>query len=755
MKLYLYYLLNRFRTFFFAIFLLLLCFAWFLRYEYVYPKIEKTDLYNLAPQKNILLEGLIIDEAKVDDNKITLNFKEIEDNKTGLSIITIYSDKKLDLSYGDKIRLTGNLDFPPDAPNPDEFSYKKYLERKGIFTLVTVNNDNNLEVLEKETLKDFKYYIIKTKKKVLSVFYKNMPKESADFVSSLVFGSKSVHVSKNIQQDFTNTGLAHVLAASGMQVTLIMATGLLIISWIRINQILGLILIAFSILFYMAITDFPPSILRAGLINLVLLYAFFKKETVDSLKVLFFIAIGLLFYDPLLIHDIGFHFSILASFSLIYASPILAKKMTMIPYFLSAIISMIVATQLFVLPIQIYYFSQFSLLFLPANLISALFVDLLTYFSIITITIGLIIPFIAVFLGKILYFLITIFLFIVEKLADNPYSLFSLEKPSVYSVILIYAVIFIFIEFIKEKDFSKQKLVKYNFLLPIIVIIISFSFISYEKILDYDKLKVTFLNIGQGDSTLIQTPEGKNILIDCGQAYEREIKGKKIEFDASKRYILPYFIHNGIKKIDILVLTHPDSDHIGGCSNLLDSVEVKEIWDSGQKDESKIYSNLFENILKKNIPIKIVNKNDFYAEKNLNMKVINQINPSFTDDKSYNNNNSVLLKLNYKNNSFLFCADIEKETENKLLEDNIDVKADILKVGHHGSKTSSTKDFLEKVNPKISVISVGKNNTYKHPAPEVLERIEATKSEIYRTDKDGGVIIKSDGNNFFITKSSF
>lgn len=759
MKYTLYNFFNRFKSFFYLFLGLFIILGWFYRYQAVYPKPEALDVFFQAPNKKTELQGFIVSEPKVSENKTSFEFKPTyllseKEKKTlsGKSITTLYSDK-LKLNYGDEIKLIGKIDLPPDAPNPYEFSYKNFLERKGIFTLISIYNEKTITVVEKEKIKDFKYYVIRNKNKLLKVFYDNMPKESAVFVSSLVFGSKSVAVPKYIQEEFTNTGLSHVLAASGMQVTLITGMGIFLITFFGINVILGVVLVSLVLLFYMALTDFPPSILRAGLISFFMLFAFIKKEQVDSMKILLAIVFLLLLLDPLMIHDIGFQFSVLATFALIYASKILSKKLTLIPYFLADTFAIIISAQLFVLPLQLYYFRQFSLLFLPANLIATLFVDLLTYFSIFTLTIGVIIPWAGFFFGKILYYMISLFLTIVEKLAGFSYSVLSVSTPSIYLVIIFYALIFFFIEYLKENEFKRSDFKKYNFSIPIIVFLVSSGFYSYEKISDYEKLKISFINVGQGDSTLIQTPEGKNILIDCGQYSEKEINGRKIIFNASERYIIPFLKHNGVNKIDVLILTHPDSDHIGGANSIIENFDVNEIWDSGQQDDSKMYSSLFESILKHNIPIKIVNKNDNYNEKNLSLKVINQINSNNLDEKSYNNNNAIVLKLTYKQKSFLFTADIEKEQEQSLLDNKADVTADILKVAHHGSKSSSTENFIIKVKPNTAVISVGKNNLYHHPSNSVLDTLNKNKIKIFRTDENGGIIVKTDGENINIETS--
>lgn len=726
--------------------------------NFLLPQPLDNDLAIYAPQKNITVQGYILTEPKVDENKISFELENKaylepkEKEISGKTIITIY-DPTLSLNYGDKIQITGKLDIPEAEPNIDEFSYQAFLARKGIFTTLKVNKKTSLLVLESKAKKDLQTFIIDLKNKLLNVFFQNMPKDSASLVSSLVFGSKASPVSKEIQEDFTNLGLSHVLAASGMQISLLMTLGLLLIKKIRINNLLGISLTSIAIIFYMLLTGFPPSILRAGLVNLVILFATFRKEKTDSLKALFLVSLGLILYNPLILFDIGFEFSVLATFAILYASPLISKKLIFLPDLISEAVALIISAQLFVLPLQLFYFSQFSYLFLISNLIASLFVDFLTYLAIITISFGLVVPYLGAILGKVIFYLLSLLLFIIEYLSSLPFSVSYTSKPSISVILGVYALIFAILELSKKDSINLQALKEVKISSFAIPSVILFSLSFYQNMLDANLLKVDFINVTQGDSTFIETPQGKTFLIDCGQYIEYDIDGKKIIFDAGERYIKPYLQHKGVNAIDVLVLTHPDSDHIGGCKTILENFQVKEVWDSGQKDDSKLYSELLADILKRSIPIKLVKKDDLYTESELKLKVINDIEVNNTESKSYNNNNAIALKLDYKSQSFLFMADIEKEGEEKILESNEDIRSNLVKIGHHGSKTSSIEEFLKKVKPELAIISVGKNNRYRHPSPEVIERLDTLGIKTYRTDQDGGVRIKTNGESFNIETS--
>lgn len=722
-------------------------------YKISLPKPENNDLKYYAPQESIKLEALIINEPKKDENKISFEIKSelvLEPYislSAGRAIVNIYQTD-LDLQYGDRVEIYGNLDLPPKSFNPKGFSYQKYLNQQGIFSFIIAEK---IDILEKNTKNDFNSFIINTRKNLLSNLYKTLPKDSANVVGSLVFGAKATPVSKEIRDDFTNLGLAHVLAASGMQISLIISTGLILIRFSKINRLLGINLIIGIVIFYMFLTGMPPSILRAGLLNIIILLIQYKRESPDTYKLLFIISFLILIFSPLTLFDIGFQFSVLATLGLLYISKPLEDKLTFLPTFLSSIVAMIISAQIMVLPLQIYHFGQLSYLFLPANLITVLFVDLITYLSIISIILGFILPFISSFLGLIIYYILTLFISIVDYLSLLPFSISYIKKPEVIFVIFSYTLIVFITEILRENiiKFSLFKQNKFIFLISAQLFLLGIvSYTEFNKMYD---LSITFINVKQGDSTLIETPEKKNILIDCGSAYNFTKNDKEIKFNASEKYIIPYLRHNGITTIDKLIITHPDLDHIGGCELLLDNFNVLEVWDSGQKDDSEQYNNLLKKITEKEIPLKVVNYNDSYQEKDLNLRVINKIEPDNLDIDSYNNNNAIALRLDYDNNSFLFMSDLEKESEFKLLDENINTQ--VLKVGHHGSLTSSTDDFLLMSRPQYSVISAGKNNRYRHPRKEIIERLEYIGSKIYRTDQDGGIIFKSNGNELNVNIS--
>ncbi len=250
-------------------------------------------------------------------------------------------------------------------------------------------------------------------------------------------------------------------------------------------------------------------------------------------------------------------------------------------------------------------------------------------------------------------------------------------------------------------------------------------------------LRVTFIDVGQGDSCLIQTPGGKNILIDGGYPNQ----GWKIVSLLSGR---------GIRKIDCVVATHPDMDHIGGLIAVLNRFEIGEVLDIGHPHTTRTYEDFLKTIEKKNISYRIMRRGDVldWGEE-VSVQVLN---PPEELHKG-KNNNSIVLRLVYGKISFLFTGDIEKRAEKELVNTyHKNLRTTILKCPHHGSRHSSTFRFLEEVRPEVVVISAGRDNPYGHPKEEVLDRYREVGTKIYRTDIDGNITVTSDGRSYQVRR---
>ena len=256
-------------------------------------------------------------------------------------------------------------------------------------------------------------------------------------------------------------------------------------------------------------------------------------------------------------------------------------------------------------------------------------------------------------------------------------------------------------------------------------------------------LEVNFINVGQGDSILITTPGQKHILIDGG-TFPRQWS----KFDAGKMVVVPYLKSKHIKKLDLVVATHPDLDHIGGLIAVLRDIPVDLFLDSGTISTTQTYEILLRLIDEKNIKFRIAAPGDISPDPQVTLQVLSPISPAF---KNAPNDNSIVIKVLYGNVSFLLTGDITNVAESMYIQKyGEELAVTILKLGHHGSKSSSSGEFLEYTQPEAAIISCGRNNPFGHPSPEVIERLDNMDMPSYRTDQQGTITIKTDGKQYSV-----
>jgi len=245
------------------------------------------------------------------------------------------------------------------------------------------------------------------------------------------------------------------------------------------------------------------------------------------------------------------------------------------------------------------------------------------------------------------------------------------------------------------------------------------------------EMQVHFINVGQGDSILIESPSGKTMLIDGG------VKG-------AGQQIVSYLKELGINKLDIVVATHPDADHIGGLIPVLDNMTIEQFYDSGKVHTSQTFEEMLTRIDEKNIPYHVPKiGDDIEFDKDVNVKVLNA-----NDQATDNNDASIVLKMTYGNVSFLLTGDAGVALEKEMLQ--YDVKATVLKAGHHGSNTSSSEEFIQAVKPEVTILSYGEDNKYGHPHAEIVDRLQAIGSKIYATADLGTITVSTDGVNYTV-----
>lgn len=252
------------------------------------------------------------------------------------------------------------------------------------------------------------------------------------------------------------------------------------------------------------------------------------------------------------------------------------------------------------------------------------------------------------------------------------------------------------------------------------------------------QLKVSFIDVGQGDSELIQTPNGKTMLIDAGT-------------NDTGINVINYLKKQGIKKIDVLVATHPHEDHIGGMDNVINDFSIGKIYMPKVTTTTKSFKDVLNSIKKKGLKITVPAAG---SSINLDNLVKTQVLAPNSTKYENLNNYSIVIKMTYGKKSFLFEGDAQTESEEEMLKKGYYLKSDVLKLGHHGSKSSTSPNFLKKVSPKYAIVSCGKNNDYGHPHKVTLQKLAAAKVQVFRTDLQGTIVVTTDGTTIKINKKA-
>ena len=660
-----------------------------LLFSFLILNIDVKSNYNEKTNKEI---GYITD-YKIKKDKILIYIK----GKENLIVSYKYKNKKdiSNLAYGDYILVKGSFQKPDNNTNFNLFNYKKYLLSKKIKYIVQANE---IKIIKKT---NNIFYILK--KRLLKRI--NKYKKSKSYLKAFIFGDKN-DIDDDIYLKYQKMGINHLFSISGMHVSFFTIILLKLLSFLKENK--KYILISIFLIIYLFLTNFTISMMRSCFSFILFFINKIFKLKIKNINLIIFLFSIFLIYNPYYLYNMGFIFSFSISFSLIKFNNLLKKGNYIYKLLKISIISFLISV-----PILINSFFKINLLSIVFNIFYVPFVSFILFpMNILTI----IFP----FLDNLCFFIISFFENISSYLSNINVLSFSCAKIPIIIVILYYIFLYKLFNNINIKNIT-------------IITIFIIVFIFYKSVVFIPS--VTFLNVKQGDSIIIRT-KNKNILIDTGGIVSYD---KKYEYNLTNNTLVPYFQSEGIKQIDLMIITHGDRDHIGEAINLVNNFKVEKV----------IFNCGPHNNLEKEL-IKVLDKKKikYYS-------CINQLdNLYFLQTKEYNNenDNSNVIYTELNGYKFMFMGDASITTEKDILDKYNISNIDVLKVGHHGSKTSSSKDFINEVNPKYSVISVGKNNRYGHPNKEVLNNLE--NSKIYRTDKQGSVMFKIKNNKLKIETCS-
>lgn len=635
------------------------------------------------------------------------------------------------LSLGSRLAFQGVV-YPLEGKrNPYEFDYNSYLASQNIYTQAGINH-----IIHTRPPADaFTWF--RLRQQVLNLINHNFDSETTSLAKALLIGYKN-ELNRDEKLAFSRAGLSHIMAVSGLHVGFILAPFWFLIPYfwtLRWGKQAGLVLLVLMLFTYAGLTGFTASVTRASITGGFIMYGRLFHKVRDSKNLTAVAAVIILLLNPAELFEIGFQLSFSAVYIILLTMPVLnswlplwlrhrwyAKPLQIV------MVSMVVQAGLF--PILTYYFGEFSL---AGPLINALIVPFL---AVVVPYALLLLPVAAVFseTAQWLNMPNSWFLNLLENIVHTASAIkgswISIHTDSLLTFLVWTSALFV----VSTLNIPRLRW-KYTALF-LTMICIQQSTAIWEK-LSKPHLQITVFDVGQGDATLIQTPHGKNILIDAGRWSPN--------YNSARHVILPHLKSAGIKKLNAVFLSHPHADHIGGITELIPNIPIDTIYNSGYAYDSQLYHSYLSLARKHNVPVISLAAGDSVPLDSAIRIFI--YGPQQTLYGADPNEHSIVMEVIYGSTELMFTGDAGIEQERRLLS-NFDSLTDtgFLKVGHHGSRTSSSTSFLSTITPQQAVVSLAMSNRFGHPHAEAMQRLHQSQAQLYFTSIEGALIFYSDGD---------
>ncbi|MCD9023035.1 DNA internalization-related competence protein ComEC/Rec2 [Cohnella silvisoli] len=693
----------------------------------------------------------------------------------------------------DAITVKGIMELPGDAGNFGAFDYRNYLKKQGIHWQLTAKGTHSVNYSKGETPLIGKPLraLDDLRNAIGGLMDRLFPHGDAGYMKGLVVGIRS-DLNPEQFDDFARLGLTHVLAISGLHVGVVVFLLLQTGAWLRLTRERTLDLTIAMMPLYMMITGASPSAVRACLMAMLALWLARRHALKDGLHLLLSAALLMLIWNPSLVEDVSFQLSFIVTAGLILFVPTVTESLPIPWKWLRAPLAVTLTAQVVSFPLTIYYFHAAHLLSLPANFFLVPFISFIVMpLGMASIVLGAlwfpmgIIPAKLATMGNQLTF------HLVEWLNGFSRLRTVWPQPSLLWVVTAYFLMGIGVVLLKrrlavkqEREWwsqqaadegiltnpeddrtaplafeyrqpSRNQLKSTIYKVGIAALYLVWIVWGYQPAWLDHSATISFINVGQGDSILIRTGEGKHILIDTGGTVSfhkpgEEWRARSDPYEVGRKLLVPLLLKRGIRELDALVLTHLDADHIGGAQAVIENIPIRSMLFNGTMKDSPAPAKLFQLALDHNIPCYSVHTDmEWKVDATTSLHALYpraELTDSGNTIKIWKEQNerSIVLLISVYGRSFLLPGDLEAEGEREVVaaEDktgNKHQRIDVLKAGHHGSKTSTTQEWLNYWQPVETVISVGRNNSYGHPHPTVLARLNASGSQIFRTDRDGEI----------------
>lgn len=717
-------------------YLLLWCFIFYFGFFNTSLRIKDSDALTRIAPNDVVIRGKIVSIPTGNSPEKQKFFFET-DEVDGIALkaktlvnLTAENNDFSNLNIGNTYKIEGKLRMPFKASNPSQFDYGKYLRNFNTYTVFYADNSQCKLVDSKLTPKwKFLQGLNNVRNRIISTHSLYLKSPNLEILGGIVFGDDAVAPPDYIKDSFRNSGLLHILAASGMNVAFIYGFWYFILHRLKVPIKFIIVSGMTVIILYTLMTGLGASVVRAALMLLFVLAGKLIDRDSHSISLLAFVASLMLLYNPAYINDVSFQLSFIVTFGLLTTANIILSKLreSKIPDWLSAELLIPIVSQLWVTPLQMFYFNSISTYSVLANISIMPFLSVISFGGFVSSLISIITPiskYVCMVFDFILKYCLNALVAISNFYSGLPNSLFETTHPSVIQVFLYY-ILLLLVTLLFKSGLNK-KIISISVILTVGLVMSTISIPGKNA-------EIIAFDVQNADAFLIKTPKNKYFMIDTGKSGYNGGKSQA-EF-----IILKYMKDRGIKKLEGLIITHFDNDHSGGAVDILDKIKPGMVYINSLDNDSYTSKNIYKTLKTKNIPYKLARNNEvIYKEGKFSMT-------TYCPDGKTDNDKSIITLLAYHNFQMLFTGDAGIEAYKSIKQYLPKEKIEVYKVGHHGAKGVVDSEMLAELQSDVSIISTG-INLFGHPNKITLDTLRNT--DIYRTDRNNSIKIVANASSY-------
>lgn len=696
--------------------------------------------------QSLTIYGKLKDKQYKNDSYIlTLVNAAPENGDSGKTSVLIYLNSEYDSfsdlpPIGTRLSVKGDFSLFNEASNPGQFDMKKYYHTRGIeyrlFDGQIIKAGKSYDVLRES--------LFSLRCRMAGVYEKYLPEKDSGILKAMILGDRT-SIDPDIKDLYQSCGIMHAISISGLHIS-ILGYGLYrLLRKLSLNALLSSVLCFSFIFLYSIMVGGSTSTIRAVIMFGTCLISDLCRRSYDLLSALALSLMSILFVDPLFIYEAAFLLSFGAVMGIALIDPVLIKAL---PFGENRLLSGLLASisiNLFTLPVILYFYYEIPLYSCFLNMVVIPCMGVLVISAVCMGLAGIFIPFFALPPGFICHLILSLYERGCQICKRIPGSSLVIGRPEMIRIAVFFILLTLLLFFWKKRERKekrkgrRRKAAAYGYLICLMLL----PLVLTVRVPDY--MNYTMLDIGQGDCNVIRGADGRTIMIDCGSSSEKEI---------AKYRLIPFLKYSGEDTLDAVVLTHSDSDHINGVSELLSmkdtgGIKVKNLILPGSGKKDPKFSEILERAGETGTEVHFINGGESFSVGDMDFKCLSPDRGCSSGDT---NEQSVVLELDYKRFSALFTGDIEGESERRLVMKLPEGKSlCVLKVAHHGSRNSTPEELLKKTCPHYALISAGRKNRYGHPHEELLKRLYSVGSEIHRTGTEGAVTVRTNGKKINIS----